>query len=183
MRVNPAALPLEQAGGERFPLLAKIKTLRRANEARQWPVWVRSGGIRIPGRVCAIRKTQTAIEKAHRKLERKQQKKQRPVSARAREFACYVVVFTTLPSEQADAPQVMEYYRLRWQIELTFKRLKSIAHLGHVPKSDDDSSRAWLYGKLFLAPLSEKLIRTADSISPWGYPTATAAQFNSQPLA
>lgn len=183
VRVNPVALPLEQANGKRFPLLAKIKTLRRAAEAREWPVWVRSGGIRIPGRVCAIRKTQAAIEQAQRKLEKKQQKKQRSVSARAREYACYIVVLTTLPGDQADAPQVMDYYRMRWQIELTFKRLKSITQLGHVPKFDDDSSRAWLYGKLFLALLSEKLIRTADSISPWGYPKATVTGSHSQPLA
>jgi len=39
-------------------------------------------------------------------------------------------------------------HRMRWQIELVFKRLKSLAQLGRVPKHDDRSSRAWLYGKL-----------------------------------
>ena len=91
------------------------------------------------------------------------------------------MVFTTLPGQQAKAPQVLEYYRLRWQIELVFKRLKSIVQLGHVPKQDDESSRAWLYGKLFLALLTEKLIRTADSLSPWGYQLAGVS--GSEPLA
>jgi hypothetical protein len=53
--------------------------------------------------------------------------------------------------------------------ELTFKRLKSIAQLGHVPKHDDQSTRAWLYGKLFVALLSQKLARVGSTISPWGY--------------
>jgi hypothetical protein len=52
---------------------------------------------------------------------------------------------------------------------LTFKRLKSIAQLGHVPKHDDQSTRAWLYGKLFVALLSQKLARVGSTISPWGY--------------
>ena len=60
-------------------------------------------------------------------------------------------------------------YRLRWQIELSFKRLKSLAQLGHLPKYDDRSSRAWLYGKLFLALLTEKMMRVASTVSPWGY--------------
>ena len=49
------------------------------------------------------------------------------------------------------------------------KRLKSIVQLGHVPKQDDQSSRAWLYGKLFVALLSQKLARVGSTISPWGY--------------
>jgi hypothetical protein len=41
--------------------------------------------------------------------------------------------------------------------------------LGHVPKQDDQSSRAWLYGKLFVALLSQKLARIGSAVSPWGY--------------
>ena len=50
-----------------------------------------------------------------------------------------------------------------------FKRLKSIVQLGYVPKQDDQSSRAWLYGKLFVALLSQKLARIGSAVSPWGY--------------
>jgi len=79
------------------------------------------------------------------------------------------MVFTTLPVKAANAKQVLEGYRLRWQIELTFKRLKSIVQLGHVPKLDDQSSRAWLLGKLFVALLTQKLIQVGRATSPWGY--------------
>jgi hypothetical protein len=58
---------------------------------------------------------------------------------------------------------------MRWQIELAFKRLKSLAQLGHVPKHDDHSARAWLYGKLLITLLVQKLIRTGRDISPSGY--------------
>ena len=86
-----------------------------------------------------------------------------------RKYAQYVLVFTTLPASAASTEQILEAYRLRWQVELTFKRMKSIAQIGHVPKHDDQSSRAWLYGKLFVALLSQKLARVGNTISPWGY--------------
>ena len=76
---------------------------------------------------------------------------------------------------------MLEWYRLRWQVELVFKRFKSLAQLGHLPKYDDDeSAKAWLYGKLFVALLVEKLLHHARTISPWGYdvhgPGAPAAR-------
>ena len=74
-----------------------------------------------------------------------------------------------LASRSCQRAPSLECYRLRWQIELTFKRLKSIVQLGHVPKLDDGSSRAWLYGKLLVALLTEKLARVGSAISPWGY--------------
>ena len=86
-----------------------------------------------------------------------------------RKYAEYVLVFTTLPTSVASTEQILEAYRLRWQVELTFKRLKSIAQIGHVPKHDDQSSRAWLYGKLFVALLSQRLAQVGNTISPWGY--------------
>jgi hypothetical protein len=92
-----------------------------------------------------------------------------------------VLVFTTLSATEANAEDVLDTYRLRWQIELSFKRLKSIAELGHLPKYDDRSSRAWLYGKLFIALLTEKMMRVANTISPWGY-TAKATE-NAQQVA
>ncbi len=83
------------------------------------------------------------------------------------EFAKYVIVFTTRSS--GSTADVLRTYRMRWQIELAFKRMKSLAQLGHVPKHDDRSSRAWLYGKLFVTLLAQKLICIGRDISPSGY--------------
>ncbi len=52
------------------------------------------------------------------------------------------------------------------QAELVFKQFKSLAQLGHLPKYDDESANAWLYGKLLVALLMEKLIHHATAISP-----------------
>jgi IS4 transposase len=153
----------------RFALLKKLKKLKVAGQVAEWRVWVRSGDQRIAGRLCGVRKSEEAIQKAQRRLTRKQQHGVIQATPETREYACYVLVFTTLSAQEASTRQVLQCYRQRWQIELTFKRLKSIAQLGHVPKHDDQSSRAWLYGKLFVALLSEKLARVGSAISPWGY--------------
>ena len=77
--------------------------------------------------------------------------------------------------------EVLESYRVRWQIELVFKRLKSLAQLGHVPKHDDRSARAWIYGKLLVALLTQKLIRIGRAISPSGCPLSAGK--TTQPVA
>ena len=78
-------------------------------------------------------------------------------------------VWTTVPSPVTHPTEIMEYYRIRWQIELAFKRMKSIMGLGQLPKTSDASARAWLHGKLFIAMLIERLLEEVESFSPWGY--------------
>ena len=74
-------------------------------------------------------------------------------------------VFATLSS--AFEPQVvMELYRARWQIELAFKRLKSLVQLGHLKKHDAPAARAWLQGNLPAAFLLDALLEMAEPISP-----------------
>jgi Transposase DDE domain len=169
VRLNRWSLPLQDEKGRPFPLQKKIHKLGKAGQTAEWPVWVQCGSKRIAGRLCGIRKSEAAALRAQRNLTLRQQAGKGQVTPEKREYACYVLVFTTLPQGRATVQQVLECYRLRWQIELTFKRLKSIVQLGHVPKHDDQSSRAWLYGKLFLALLSQKLARVGSAISPWGY--------------
>jgi hypothetical protein len=48
-----------------------------------------------------------------------------------------------------------------------FKRLKSLMQLGRLPKDRDWSNRAWLYGKLLIAPLTQKRARTGTILPPW----------------
>ena len=45
----------------------------------------------------------------------------------------------------------------------------------------DESAKAWLYGKMLVALLVEKVVRHALTISPWGYEVETGP--DSQPVA
>lgn len=121
------------------------------------------------GRSFDLLEAVSAIEKAQAKLRRRASKNGHKLRPKTLIYAKYVILFTTFPVADFTPEGVLECYRLRWQVELTFKRFKSLAELGHLPKLDDDSAQAWLYGKLFTVLLIEKLIRHAGSISPWGY--------------
>ena len=123
-----------------------------------------------------MRKSQQAVAAAERQLDRREHKNQIRVRPETREYAHYVMVFTTLRAVELGAAEVLEYYRFRWQIELVFKRLKSLLAVGHLPKHDERSSRAWLYGKLLVALLTQKLVRLGSSISPWGYELGAAGK-------
>jgi hypothetical protein len=165
VRINSQTLPLQQKRGGSFDLLSRLQTLKTACAVGEWRV--RLPDTTIEGRVCALRKSEEAIQQAHRRIERRASKKQTKTKPETWEHAKYVAVFTT--DQKTSAKTILEWYRVRWQIELTFKRLKSLARLGHLPKYDDQSSRAWLYGKLFVALLTQKLVRIGREISPWGY--------------
>jgi hypothetical protein len=170
VRVNTGSLVLETADGQPFDLLAAVGSLRRAGRIGAWDVRVvDAAGVAATGRACGIRKTAEAIRIAHQSLRRQASKKGHRLQPETLEYAKYVIVFTTFPASEFSATEVLEWYRTRWQVELVFKRFKSLAELGHLPKHDEHSARAWLYGKLFVALLVEKLIGHARSISPWGY--------------
>jgi IS4 transposase len=47
---------------------------------------------------------------------------------------------------------------MRWQIELVFKRLKTLFHYNEIPSKLDESAKAWFYGKLLLAALCETAV-------------------------
>jgi hypothetical protein len=174
VRFNPNNVPITGISGQEFDLLSHLKRLKRTGDVRSWPVRIPSAaGKPVSGRICAIRKTEEAIRQAQRKLRRRASKNGEKLKAQTLVYAEYVIVFTTFPEEQFPARAVLDWYRVRWQIELVFKRFKQIAALGHLPKHDDESARAWLYGKLFIALVTEKLINHATSISPWGYEIRT----------
>lgn len=172
VRVNTSALKFHEGPKKEFNLLTKVQQLKTTGQIGEWIVKTKTANeVFVTGRVCAIRKSETAIAQTIKKLKRDACRKQHKLKPETLEYARYVILFTTLPMKEYSATSVLEWYRLRWQVELIFKRLKSLAGLGHLPKYDDASARAWLYGKLFVGLLTEKLIRQANEISPWGYST------------
>jgi hypothetical protein len=168
VRVNPQSFVAYSASGRRISLLPRLRTLSKVGQFGEWRVVLHGQDSAFAGRFCAVRKSDCAIQQAHRRLQRKASKKQMITRPGTLEFAKYVIVFTTRSS--GSTADVLRSYRMRWQIELVFKRLKSLAQQGHVPKHGDRSSRAWLYGKLLVTPLAQKLIRIGRDISPSGDP-------------
>ena len=175
VRLNTSSLPLWSEDDTRFALAKQIGDLQETGAEREWQVWVQGAGGRIAGRLCAIRKSEEAAARARRQIEKKAQ--QGGPKPETLQYARYVMVFTTVAASRLSVSEVLEWYRVRWQIELVFKRLKTLAALGALPKYDDQSARAWLYGKLLVSLLGQKLERLGRDISPWGYRLPEAWQW------
>jgi len=172
VRFHSTALPLFNYRGGRIDVLENLRTLK-GTVVGDWNVYLhKENGDRIKGRLCAIRKSQESIEKAKKVILKDASKKQKKVKPETLEYAEYVILFTTVNRHRLKKSDVMELYRARWQVELSFKRLKGIMNLGHLHKSDPESCKAWLYGKIFVTLLVERIFREAESFSPWGYPLA-----------
>jgi hypothetical protein len=76
------------------------------------------------------------------------------------------VLFTTAPRCRLTAIRCLEAYRLRWQIELLFKRWKSLCHFDRLPNERPDTIESWIYAKILLALLMDKLGASATELSP-----------------
>lgn len=172
LRMNLTNLPLCDDQGQAFNVLSKLRTLS-VGQSADWSAWAEDDKGRMAVRVCAYKKTIAQTRSTQQEIEREAKKKDRQVKPETMEAAGYVIVLTTLMAPGAKA--IMEFYRKRWQVELAFKRLKSLLQLGHLKKYDADSARAWLQGKLLVACLIETLILTSERFSPWGYPTPIEA--------
>lgn len=91
----------------------------------------------------------------------------RVVAARTRSGEV-IWLLTNLP--QSIPPlAVMGLYRLRWQIELHFKRLKSLLHLDTLPSRQGPTAKAWMLARFLAAALAERLVDPHGTLSPWGY--------------
>lgn len=173
VRFNRASFPLVQAQDlADFDLLPRLRELSGHTPA-EWEVGFVAQKTLWSARLCAVRISAAVAERAKQKLRREAVRKGKKVSAQTLEAAEYRFVLTTLPKEEASASQVLQLYRARWQIELCFKRLKSLLRLGHVPKRSDESARAFIQGKLLTALLIERLHQQARFFSPWGFDLPT----------
>lgn len=168
VRLNSGAFPLIHRTGQSVDLVKLVEKLK-IGKTGDWPVWFEHAGQRRPLRLCVLRKGKVAAQRARRKAEQKANKKGQQALPATLKLAEFVLVLTSLPNTWGTATLVLELYRARWQVELAFKRLKQLLSSGHVPKTTDPSSRAWLQAKILTALLIEHMIHAGRFFSPWGY--------------
>jgi hypothetical protein len=174
VRLNRGALPLYDNSGERIDVLEFCRALskhRVEERAVQLSRGERSKSHAIGGRLVAVRLPESEAEEARERLRREHG---RNVSVEQLEAAGYVVVFTTTLGEQLSASRCIAAYRLRWQIELQFKRWKSLCNFDRLPNYRDDTVRSWLTAKVLLGLLLDRLgsveltsSRRAIARQPW----------------
>jgi IS4 transposase len=102
----------------------------------------------------------------------------RAIAARTRAGEV-VWILTTFDVSQLPALAVMGLYRLRWQIELLFKRLKSLLHLDTLPSREGPTAKSWMLARLIAAGLAQRLVQPSGPLSPWGYELRALSQAKS----
>lgn len=170
VRIKSKMFKLMKSENEEFSLLENFRKLEYG-EIGDYDIFYKTRDNQLHQiRLCAIRNSPEVAENSRKKAIQKMAKKQRSISKEAIELQDYVFVITSVRRDVLSAVEVLSLYRMRWQVELAFKRLKSILNLGHLPKFDPDSSKAWLHGKMVVSLLTSAIVDRGRSFSPWGYP-------------
>jgi Transposase DDE domain len=123
------------------------------------PIWIkRKGGSFLAVRLVAVRKPQQAAVEARRKARREAQRGGHTISKQTLDAADWVILVTSLKPEDFTTADVLALYRLRWRIELGFKRLKSLIGLKGPPGTSESSARPHILAHLLTILLLEPLV-------------------------
>lgn len=157
LRLRSNAFYLYNEKGERIELSEQLEDLD-VGKNKDLSLYCRNGNAMHPVRICAVRKTEQAERSGLTKIKASNNKKMRGlVSKKQAIYNRYVVVITSLP-ETISTDRVLELYRARWQIELVFKRFKSIFDFDEMPSRSTTAIESWFYGKLLVAAICEALV-------------------------
>ena len=164
LRLRHNAFKLYDEYGTEIHLLDKLKSVT-SGMSTNIDVFVKLPNLGLTKlRVCATKIPVDKLDKNMRRNKRRDSKKQLTTSYEALAMSHYVVVITALPSS-ISSEDIVSLYRYRWQVEIYFKRLKSILDFGNVPLHREDSIHTWLNGKLLISLLIEQMLSEV-SFSP-----------------
>ena len=164
VRVNRGSLPLTALSGKTIDVLAWCRGLKGNVPHEQRAVVAQAKGKgreerKLEGRLIGIHLPQDAARAAR---ERTRREDGPAVTAEKLEASEYVVLFTTAPASRMSAERCVGAYRLRWQVELQFKRWKSLCHFDKLPNYRDDTMLAWVTAKLLLGLLLDRVAAARD---------------------
>jgi hypothetical protein len=162
LRYNRGSLPLSYQG-QPLDVLARARTLSGEEAVLDLPVSFEHDDERFSGRFIATRLPAAEAEKARKRLRKEQGAS---VTKESLESAAYVMLFTTVPRDRLSASKCIEAYRLRWQIELQFKRWKSLCGFDRLPNYRDDTIVSWVYAKVLLGILLDRMSSIRSELSP-----------------
>jgi len=156
VRINVTNLPLQDPEGTPLDLAAWLRQLPPGGPAERTVQVVTPEGT-FALRLIAGRLSEAAAEAARRRLRREARKKGRTPTQRSLDAAGWVLLVSNLEAATWSAAQLLELYRVRWQVELVFKRLKGLLHLDHLRARGPELAQVYLLGKLLGALLLARL--------------------------
>jgi hypothetical protein len=181
VRLSARALKLESAAGA---FLKRAELCRRAEAEGLQDLPVRIRGAKaaplLAARLIVLPLPPEQAEAARRVMKKKARKWGYTPSQDALACAGCLMLITSLPSPAAGAPAwpaetVLALYRRRWQVELAFKRLKSLLRLEALRAFDPDLVSAWVHAVLLVALLIDLDRPSAQPEAPDSPPRGRAA--------
>jgi hypothetical protein len=164
LRYNPHGMNLYEAvDGEDSKTMQKIDwenlLLTLNGQAGYIPAWICHGNKRIRVYVHALPLPPEKAAEARRKAKQRAKEKGRTASKATLHISGWVLVMTSLPTELLDTQTAAALYRVRWQVELVIKRLKSLLDINLLrARKDSQLAELYLHGKLLYAAVIEKQI-------------------------
>ncbi len=168
VRVGWSALSLTRQDSRPFDLIAHMRALPHDMQPHEVMVLARTGKLTpaLTLRLIIQRKTPQATAATRKTLLREASRKQKTLDPSSLIAAELMILATSLPAQDYPAEEILAVYRLRWLIELAFKRLKSLLNIDAIPTRTDRASRTWLYAHLILALLCDDLSQEFLEASP-----------------
>jgi hypothetical protein len=162
-RLNPFAVRLLDLEGENLQLVFCLKKQRTKKVVSiQTVIGGKNSPKTVQGVIHACRLPKKVADEKRRKLKRQYRKKGRKKHpSQASLYLCgWVLIFTTLCPKEWKAEVILEIYRLRWQVEISIKRLKSLLNLSELRLQEGSlMSEVWLNGKLLYVMILERKMR------------------------
>jgi hypothetical protein len=140
IRIRPATFPLQQMDGSKLDIVAQLR--KRGPNVREWSGWCEEAGERYWVRVVAGKLTPQQAAAARKRARRSAQKHGRKVQEQTLLVAGWVLLVSTLSEQEWSAEELLQLYRVRWQVELLFKRMKSVLGLGGIRGTSRESIEA-----------------------------------------
>ena len=163
VRWSPPSLPLFDRRGRKISPVAVLRGLD-LGAVKEWPAEVRPKN-HAPIAVRLVI-TRLPTDKANEARARLRRELGRQASGQVLYWAGFVMLVTTVPKDRLDCFAIAELYCLRWQIELQFKRDKSVGGLDLLPNRRDENIKAWILAKLLLSELARRVVTAAPRQPP-----------------
>jgi hypothetical protein len=177
VRAGWNSLRLLQANGKPFDLFAALATQVEQEGEVQVRVDEGTKGAApsepLSLRLIIRRKDPEQAEAEVKRLLKDAKKRGKQPDPRSLEAAKYILLLTSLPADTFPPTDILTLYRFRWQIELAFKRFKSLAGLDALPAKKPELARAWIYARLIVAIIAEQIAGQVPESSPSGLDSAT----------
>lgn len=151
VRLRWSSLRLRRPSGEKFDLIAHLQKMPKEQTFDDIGVLIDRAGAPMQTRIVVARKPEAAARAERERMTREARKKGKELDPRSLIAAEYIMLATSLGLDDYPAAEILALYRLRWQIELAFKRLKSLLRLDCLPAKTDRGGRSWIYAHLILA--------------------------------